>query len=204
MLNLLKDSKGKLIRPNPLFDKLEFMTDPVFIVGNGNSRENFDLKKLRGKGTIIGCNALYRDFSPDILVAVNYRMIKEAQNYAKENCCITLANRERDLKHFIAWKVPEVNSSGCLAIKIVSLLIRPSKCYMLGMDCYKGNIYNDTKNYPKDKRRNLEKMFKHNVQAVEAAKETIFINVNIKDNWPENTTEFITYKTFENEILYRK
>ena len=183
MLNTIRDHNNKIVKPNPLFKNPEFMTDPVFIVGNGNSRQNFNLEKLKGKGTIIGCNALYRDFSPDILSLVNYRMIKEVQEYARKNFCITLINRKRDMNHIVEWKVPGVNSSGCLAIKIVSLLIRPSKCYMIGMDGIEGNIYNDTKNYPKDMKRSLKRMFRHNVLAVKEAKKTTFINVNIEDNW---------------------
>jgi hypothetical protein len=105
--NIIKDSKGRQIRPNPLYNYPEFMTDTVFIVGNGNSRKNFDLNLLKEKGTIIGCNAIYRDFSPDILTLVNYRMIKEVQTYARENFCITLKNKKRDMSCVAEWKVPK-------------------------------------------------------------------------------------------------
>jgi hypothetical protein len=201
MLNILRDSNNKLIKPNPILNHIEFMTDPVFIVGNGNSRKNFDLNLLKEKGTIIGCNALYREFKPDILAVLNYRMIKEVLEYSKENFCICLKRTDVDINSITQWKVSRVNSSGCLAIKIVSLLIRPSKCYMLGMDGIKGNIYNDTKNYPKDKGRNLDRMFKHNVLAVKESKTTKFINVNLVDNWPENTAEFMSYKRFKETIM---
>ena len=50
----------------------------AFCIGNGTSRLGFDLNKLRGKGTIIGCNALYRDFKPDILVCVDSGITHEA------------------------------------------------------------------------------------------------------------------------------
>ena len=53
----------------------------AFIIGNGPSRKNFDLKKLKGKGTVFGCNALYRDFPkhdlPDYLVAIDDPIIEE-------------------------------------------------------------------------------------------------------------------------------
>ena len=35
----------------------------AFIIGNGVSRKPIDLHQLKGKGTIFGCNALYRDFN---------------------------------------------------------------------------------------------------------------------------------------------
>ena len=53
----------------------------AFIIGNGTSRKSFDLESLRGKGTIFGCNALYRDFTPDYLVAIDDGIISEI-NYA--------------------------------------------------------------------------------------------------------------------------
>ena len=43
----------------------------VFCVCNGESRKGYDLNKLKGKGIIYGCNGLYRDFTPDVLVAVD-------------------------------------------------------------------------------------------------------------------------------------
>ena len=50
-----------------------------FVIGNGESRIGYDLNKLRPFGPIYGCNALYRDFIPDVLVAVDVTMIKEIQ-----------------------------------------------------------------------------------------------------------------------------
>lgn len=47
------------------------------IVGNGESRKGFSLAELKSQGTMFGCNALYRDFEPDFLVAIDPAMIKE-------------------------------------------------------------------------------------------------------------------------------
>ena len=52
--------------------------DKAFCIGNGTSRLGFDLNKLRGKGTIMGCNALYREFKPDVLVCVDNGIMHEA------------------------------------------------------------------------------------------------------------------------------
>ena len=51
----------------------------AFIIGNGVSRKGFDLEQLRGKGVIYGCNALYRDFMPDVLVATDDKMREEIE-----------------------------------------------------------------------------------------------------------------------------
>ena len=49
----------------------------VFLIGNGESRKDFDLEKLRQHGKIYGCNALYRDFTPDVLIAVDHGIMHE-------------------------------------------------------------------------------------------------------------------------------
>ena len=43
--------------------------DSVFVLGNGPSRKNIDPSKL--DGTVIGCNACYRDFTPDVICATD-------------------------------------------------------------------------------------------------------------------------------------
>ena len=49
----------------------------VFCIGNGESRKGFDLETLRQHGTIYGCNAIYRDFMPDVLTAVDHGIMHE-------------------------------------------------------------------------------------------------------------------------------
>ena len=53
------------------------MTRSAFIIGNGPSRESIDLTQLRKYGKIFGCNALYRDFTPDYLIVVDENMAEE-------------------------------------------------------------------------------------------------------------------------------
>jgi hypothetical protein len=43
--------------------------ESVFVLGNGPSRKNIDISKL--DGTVIGCNACYRDFTPDVISATD-------------------------------------------------------------------------------------------------------------------------------------
>ena len=49
--------------------------------------KGFDLEKLRPHGVIYGCNALYRDFTPDVLVAVDHGICHEIYNsgYCQKN-----------------------------------------------------------------------------------------------------------------------
>ena len=53
--------------------------DTAFVIGNGESRNIFPIETLKGKGTIYGCNAIYRDHPKlcDHIVAVNPPMHEE-------------------------------------------------------------------------------------------------------------------------------
>ena len=46
----------------------------AYCIGNGPSREDFDLNKLKDTGQTYGCNALYRDFMPDYIFSVDTKM----------------------------------------------------------------------------------------------------------------------------------
>ena len=52
----------------------------VFCIGNGESRKELNLEKFRPHGKIYGCNALYRDFTPDHLSAVDAGIMHEIYN----------------------------------------------------------------------------------------------------------------------------
>lgn len=51
----------------------------AFIVGNGESRRIFPIEQLKGRGTIYGCNAIYRDHPNlcDKIISVNKPMFEE-------------------------------------------------------------------------------------------------------------------------------
>ena len=51
-----------------------------FCIGNGESRQNFDLGKCRDVGPLYGSNAVYRDFHIDNLVVCDLRMAQEVIN----------------------------------------------------------------------------------------------------------------------------
>jgi len=43
----------------------------AFVLGNGVSRQAIDLTTLKTLGTIYGCNAIYREFEPDVLISTD-------------------------------------------------------------------------------------------------------------------------------------
>ena len=80
---------------------LDFIVDKskpknVFVLGNGESRDGYDLKQFRQWGKIYGCNALYRDFQPDGLISTDWAMMHEvySSGYCSDNKC-----------YFRQWKV---------------------------------------------------------------------------------------------------
>ena len=65
------------------------MPDRVFCIGNGENRLSFPIEKLKGKGKIYGCNAIYRD-NPDVidvLTSVDYGICHEIYHsgYSQKN-----------------------------------------------------------------------------------------------------------------------
>lgn len=61
----------------------------AFVFGNGESRRNLDVEFFKRYGTTIGCNAMYRDSRPDILVATDTGITSEIVNgdYIYDNTC---------------------------------------------------------------------------------------------------------------------
>lgn len=128
----------------------------AFVLGNGRSRLKLNLEQLRGKGTIIGCNALYREFEPDYLVAVDTKMVNEiiAAGYHKDHQVWTNPNKGINSKKNINFFSPHRGwSSGPTALWF-SCTLGHKDVYFFGFD-YQGvegkfnNVYADTFNYKK-------------------------------------------------------
>lgn len=125
-----------------------------FVIGNGKSRSPISLESLRPFGKIYGCNALYREFYPDYLIAVDPKMIYEIQESGYQLSHEVWTNKVQNhiyhdgfkyFEPFLRW------SSGPAALQL-SVSHHPTEVYILGFD-FKGidgkfnNIYADTKNY---------------------------------------------------------
>ena len=132
------------------------MKKQAFVVGNGTSRSSINLQLLKDKGKVYGCNALYREFVPDYLVAVDVKMILEINKagYQNNNIVWTNPNKAyREFKNFNYFNPSKGWSSGPTALYLASEHDN-NEIYILGFD-YQGlgdkvnNIYSDTKNYKK-------------------------------------------------------
>lgn len=131
----------------------------AFVLGNGTSRKSIKPQMLKPHGTIYGCNALYREFAPDHLVAVDTKMIIEINESGYQNNYMVWSNKNR-----LTTRTPNINiidpnkgwSSGPTAMLLASQH-KHEEIYILGFD-YLGlgdsnekvnNIYAGTKNYKK-------------------------------------------------------
>lgn len=106
----------------------------AFVLGNGISRKSVDLTVLKEHGTVYGCNAVYREFVPDVLVATDKPISTQIQEtgYSCKNRFYT----RRPIEGLGAWTVPKEYfgySSGPLATSIAAL-DGNRRIYLLGFD----------------------------------------------------------------------
>ena len=164
-----RQEKNKTLSNTPIekeyYPQLEINRDEsvAFVLGNGTSRKPIDVKELRPYGKIYGCNGLYREFSPDHLIAVDTKMIKEisGKSYQMNHQVWTNPNR-------YTREVPRLNlfnpnlgwSSGPSALMLASTHVYKT-IYILGFD-YEGiglrkelvnNVYAGTENYKRENER---------------------------------------------------
>ena len=132
--------------------------DIAFVIGNGVSRLPIDLEKLKSIGKVYACNAVYRTFQPDFLVAVDVKMILEINKagFQHKNQVWTNPNRSYErIKNLNFFSPSKGWSSGPTALWLATQH-QYKKIYILGFD-FRGskqgrmfnNIYADTANYKK-------------------------------------------------------
>ena len=127
----------------------------AFVLGNGVSRLAIDLNQLKQHGKIYGCNALYREFAPDVLVSTDRAIAQTIQNsgYAQNNTMYT----RKPLPGLGARTVPQSYfgcSSGPIAVALAAL-DKNLAVYLIGFDMGPtasnkfNNVYADTEFYKK-------------------------------------------------------
>lgn len=132
----------------------------AFVVGNGTSRRTIDLHPLKNIGPIYGCNALYREFEPDHLIAVDAKMILEIAKKGWQKTHKVYTNHNKTFKDIENLKILNPSkgwSSGPTALDLATEHGNEIM-YILGFD-FKGttgtgqagdlvnNLYAGTINY---------------------------------------------------------
>ena len=130
------------------------MNKVSFVLGNGTSRKSINPTDLKAHGTIYGCNALYREFEPDYLIAVDTKMILEINKAGYQHSHQVWTNPNRayhQMNGFNFFNPSKGWSSGPTALWLASTHAEQT-IYILGFD-YHGigdkvnNLYADTPNY---------------------------------------------------------
>ena len=152
------------------------MTKYVSIIGNGESRRGFDISPLKSFSTVVGCNAIYRDFVTEYLVCADKHMCQQAVNAVGKGT--TIYTRDNWAGQFANWpnvkefpKLPYAGDkrqdepfhwgTGQFA-GLVALSFKPKAIFLVGMDLYGlgkerkpenvNNIYKGSKGYTYIKR----------------------------------------------------
>lgn len=127
----------------------------AFVLGNGVSRLEIDLNHLKTLGPIYGCNGLYREFAPDVLVSTDKPISARIQEegYSLKNKFYT----RRPISGQGGYQVPQQYhgfSSGPIATALAAL-DKNIAIYLIGFDMGPAqtgkfnNVYADTEFYKK-------------------------------------------------------
>lgn len=147
--------------PNAVFNNKT--TSQAIVIGNGESRLGFDLNLIKNhKGGLLaknklqtyGCNALYRDFESDFLVAIGDGIVKElAENdYTNAHIVYTSAVNvvEYPKQFYLVPQDPSWNSGAIAAY--LACFDGHKKVFLLGHDGFDdpgtNNVYLGTNGYP--------------------------------------------------------
>lgn len=129
----------------------------AFVLGNGRSRSDVNVSKLKEQGKVYGCNAIYRETSVDYLIAVDTKMMIEITNskYHLNNNVWTNLNKVTEKMSGINVFKPSLGwSSGPTALHLASTH-GYNEIYILGFDYvgtgpnrdFVNNIYAGSQNY---------------------------------------------------------
>ena len=127
----------------------------AFVLGNGRSRVGLDLELLAKRGAVYGCNALYREFVPTVLVATD-SPISTAIQYSGYSAQYRFYTR-KPIPGLGAQPVPQKYygfSSGPMATALAAI-DHHDPIYLVGFDMGPmpgdlfNNVYADTEFYKK-------------------------------------------------------
>ena len=216
-----------IIRGGKKIQEIKYVEDQVkaiprgnaYIIGNGPSRQGFDLTLLKTTGQIYGCNALYRDFIPDFLFSVDRFMsegIVRDKIYEKTTCYAPSIEYSRSGGKLNLIPNNPHWISGSTAFH-TACVHGHKKLYLLGFDFQEygkgelNNIYQDTEFYgPRDGNGILESWLRQLRVCIKQRPYCHFTVVH--DNPPEflnhlqtgvnlGNTSLMNYNEFKTKVL---
>jgi hypothetical protein len=183
------------------------------VFGNGRTRLNIDFDEVRSYGPIYACNAVYREYTPDYLIAVDRKMINEIKN-SNYNTSNVYTYDNIDRRQYKNFNFIEPNlgwSSGPTALYLASKTM-PKEVYIFGFD-FEGlngklnNVYADTFNYKSrdDKATYYGNWIKQTEKVIKDNLNIKYIRVSIPNffevKWPYDNYNQILYEDFRKMML---
>jgi len=201
------------------------MTKFVSLIGNGESREGFDITPLKKISTVVGCNAIFRDYNLEYVSCCDKHMVQEAANTCGKNT--NIFTRQDWHGQFAMWpnvkKFPDLPYNGPDRADepfhwgsgpyagVIGLTFKPKVIFMVGFDLYsfeKGkvnNVYKDTKGYEYIKREVDPKYWIHQFAKLMELNSCRWLIVNrerwkMPEAWQKNKNVF--FETYEGFIKF--
>ena len=204
-------AKANKIPPRPPIKNLD-NNITSFVLGNGLSRNPIDLNAIKEYGKVYGCNALYREYDPDYLIAVDVKMVlelnKNKYQYRNDQVWTNPNKAYNSMSNFKFFQPSKGWSSGPTALWLASQH-GPKQIFILGFD-YTGkdggnhfnNIYADTDNYKKsiDGATYHGNWLKQTATTIKEHPRINYTRVIAKDNYcPEELNILSNYSTMDIE-----
>ena len=128
------------VKRTPNKAKPEFINPDgnAFVIGNGTSRKDFDLKPLMDHGLLVGCNYFYRDMHPHVLVlsdeAITNTVAKVDKVWMRRNWVYSWYPKMGGKIKKVAF--PEKTSAGLMAVYESIVSHGAKKVFLVGMDFF--------------------------------------------------------------------
>ena len=191
------------------------MTNIGFVIGNGITRKDFDLRQLSHAGTTYGMNAIYRDFFPDNIVSIKRHHLTELLNWNLEgrlyvHTTTPLISLTKNPKLELVPAIPitpahpnelhDVWKTGSYTILLAAERHDIVVCF--GMDFGGENIYQDSDNYWNQPTVDYSSHLQQVLKLVEYYDDTKFIFIQDTDTNATglDTQSNVSFDTYENTI----
>jgi hypothetical protein len=127
----------------------------AFVLGNGISRQQIDLNLLKTLGRVYGCNAIYREFAPDVLISTDSPISERIQHegYSQTHTHYTRkplpgTGAQRIAQQYFGYSsgpvaVAQAALDGAIAIYLIGFDMGPTRVGRFN------NCYADTEFYKK-------------------------------------------------------
>jgi hypothetical protein len=186
-----------------------YSVKPVIAVGNGESRINIDLSTTINDYTVVGCNAICRDYPIEHLVCVDRRMVREGIYHYAENI-YTRNDWAHEFQNTNVQPVPDLPYTGALRedepfqwgsgpyAVLIAAHLAESDVYMIGFDLYSkdrkvNNVYKGTENYVRTDSHEINpKYWIHQISKVIEHFPNITFTVFVESDWhlPKSWEQF--------------